>query len=161
MHNPIEKSAVEAAINRSFPDAPIPSDFFGALRRNDDIEDDIAEQFQTRKWTEISEHHWRMTGIRVGTVMTCMTPSAYIYYLPSLLISALRSNNFDDAVEGLIPPNQRREPRGIWWRQFIGALNLNQRSAIRLFLAYAVDAEQDGTAAKLNAEKALADRLYD
>lgn len=161
MHQPIETNNVKAEIYNSFPATPIPSDLFGKYHRNDDIENEIAARLGAHKWTEISERDWRMLGVSVPIVMRYMTPAAYIYYMPSLLIAALNNNSFDYAVEALIPPNQRHEPRGIWWQQFMQTLSLVQRRAIKRFLAYAADVELDGTSAKMNAEQALCDKLYD
>jgi hypothetical protein len=122
---------------------------------------DISTALHTKKWTDISLSDWRMTGVGVQIIIAYLTPSVFAYYLPSLISTALKDMEFDYALSALLPANQRHEPRGVWWPEFLGCFNASQKGAIRLFLTFVLQSTPEDGEYWFQAEAALSAGYYD
>ncbi len=66
-----------------------------------------------------------------------MDPETFLYYLPSLLICALRDAGYlQEAIDAILPDNKWHKPRGKWWATFRGCVSEQQRIALCKFLAH-------------------------
>jgi len=65
-----------------------------------------------------------------------LQPATFVYYVPSIILGACRAPDFIcDALEVIIPHNQKHVPRGQWWFEFAGVVSPTQRKAFLAFLA--------------------------
>src|SRR4051812_15235416 len=87
MHAMIGFDTIEASLKGAFPTRPVPSQLFlDGLRetRNWDIPMELQNRLLGREWTEVTLMDWRCIG-SIGSIITYVTPTAFRYYLPSLL----------------------------------------------------------------------------
>jgi hypothetical protein len=127
-------------ITASFPAKPIPSRFFWSDGEGTDkgnIPDELSNRIGNRQWTEVTLLDWRMTGAAPYISRTYLEPRTFVYYLPSLLVGALFEPDFIDwALEGIIPFNKHRVPRGKWWNEFARAISPDQRKALSTYISH-------------------------
>jgi hypothetical protein len=63
-------------------------------------------------------------------------PSAFLYYVPSLLINTFAAPSFlEFALEAIVPNNRAHAPRGKWWQEFSEGITSDQRATFAAFLA--------------------------
>lgn len=161
MRGTITSDELKRLIVSSFPEEPAPSRVLSSDATLDDISHDIEELFQGKKWTDIQIDAWRKTGVPIIVIVLYFDPLSFSYYLPSLLVSSIEDGDFDYSIDALLPSNQRREPRGDWWRKFSESLNSMQRRAIRQFLRYALDINPEHSTPNMEAQSALAAGYYE
>jgi len=79
---------------------------------------------------------WRMMGAPPSVTRVYLEPTAFMYYVPSIVLGAYREMDFIDwALEAIIPYNKRHIPRGKWWFEFLSSASPSQRQALSAFLA--------------------------
>ena len=146
----------------SFPVTPLPAKFFWADCKENlsqDIPLATQKSLEGRKWDEVTILDWRMIGSYPYIARRYLEPSAFLYYLPSLLVGVFGDMEFVDlAIEGILPDNRMHYPKGNWWKGFDLSISIQQRAAIRGFIriirteywasigdvmqAYIIDAEE-------------------
>lgn len=121
-------------LQRAFPVEPLPHRFFRGEPPQDEFSDALRVRLQGRRWTEVSMLDWRMVAA-TPVARDYMEPSAYRYYLPSLMLGGLEDLQFLDwALEAILPGNQHHVPRGTWWSAFVAAMSRDHRRALQAFL---------------------------
>jgi hypothetical protein len=129
---------ISKLIHASFPVDPLPDEFWlaGAIRRPlDDIAEELQKRIAERPWVEITIRDWAMTGVSTDIVRRYLTPNAFRYYLPSLLVGALRDTGYVDwALDSILPANHKRRPKGEWWEEYSGGFSARQRTAVCAFV---------------------------
>lgn len=127
-------------IHANFRAEPVPNSFFwkeAKIRQYDDIAEELWSRIANRRWTEITMSDWEMTGYRVAVNREYMEPATFSYYMPSLLVGALQDIDFIEmALEGMVPFNKDRSPRGKWWGAFATSFSYDQRRTLCSFLAH-------------------------
>jgi hypothetical protein len=125
---------------RAFPVVPIPQVFFWSelVDETGEFYQDFTNFFAGRPWTETSIDDWRMACLLGGAFRNYTKPSTFLYYIPPLIINALRGNlgDIQVALEEILPFNRNRVPRGKWWAEFVGEVSAEQRCVFSAFLAY-------------------------
>jgi hypothetical protein len=129
-------------IAASFPATPVPVErdwFSGEHAADYEFVPALRLHILGRPWPVVALDDWRMVG-SPGVVRSYLTPEAYLYYLPSLLIGALSEPGFADcALEAILPFNHLRVRRGKWWAKFESAVTTGQRTALLAYAAYLRD----------------------
>jgi len=137
----------EKLLHETFPADPVPSDLFSKPSYADDFTDDIRKCCFGRRWVDVSIHDWSMTGMHLSTIISCMSPEAFIYYLPSILLGSIKDASYLDwGIEAVLPANQKHIPRGSWWYEFFGGTTSAQKKAICAFLRLAIALAQPSSA---------------
>jgi hypothetical protein len=147
------------AIRIYFPEDSPPRNILSLDATSRDFANEINNHFLGKLWTSVDG--WRNMDLSIKVIWLYLNTGAYIYYLPSLMSSALHENYFDDAIDALLPQNQNRTPRGDKWGAYVSMLSQNQRQTIIHFLTYVAQTEPDNSAAKVLAEKGLMDQIYE
>lgn len=127
---------------------------------DDEFRLDILKALESRKWNEVTIRDWRMIGVSINVIRSYITDSALIYFLPSLMVGGINTDDVEYAIDALLPNNQRWEPGGDRWDAFVGALDDRQRKAIREFLSLVTHLEPEGSISRAGAEHALWNRFY-
>ena len=125
-------------IRAGFPASPLPQRFLrarGELSPRSDTALELSRRLQGREWPEISINDWAMVGTPPCIARRYLEPEAFLYYVPSLLIGVYQCPEYlNFAVEGIIPDNQARRPRGEWWMEFSLNVSEAQKMAFAAFL---------------------------
>jgi hypothetical protein len=153
----VKAAELENMIRSAFPIYPIPDDFF---RDNNLISTDIPSELKNRlfskKWSDVTLMDWRMTGAHIGSIITYMTPDAFRYYLPSLLIGSMHDPKYlDYSVQALLPFNNEHLPKGRWWNSFFNGFDKIKKAAIQQFLLFAFETTVDGSSDRHLTELAI------
>lgn len=107
------------------------------LVRVDDSEfsDDIQNNFHGKRWDEVTLMDWISTA-SIQVVRLYMSPQAFKYYLPSILISSANNISYLDwGLKALLPDNAKYLPKGVWWQSYYQLFENGQRQEICLYLA--------------------------
>lgn len=126
-------------IEKAFPKFPIPSDLL--IFKDDPCEFSIEliTILHGKPWTAVDIDDWRTT-VGISLVKNYLTPLAFHYYLPSVLIGSIDKPSFlSYGLEALLPNNQKHIPKGEWWVEFRNCFNSNQKKIINKFLLLAMD----------------------
>jgi len=127
-------------VRTAFPVEPAPTQFFWAEGKDSligDISQELGNRISGRPWTDVTLMDWRMTGTSPAVARRYLEPATFMYYLPSVLVGALKEIEFIElALEGIIPENKNHVPRGKWWFEFSGIASPRQRAALSAFLAH-------------------------
>jgi hypothetical protein len=131
---------VSELVRLAFPVEPIPDKYFwsGEIDRVGDFTQDFLENIARRPWTDISTADWRNSLLTGGSFRNYVEPSTFLYYIPSLIVDALKGNRDDiqTALEEILPFNSDRNPRGKWWDEFSESISAKQRLVLSAFLIY-------------------------
>jgi hypothetical protein len=102
---------------------------------------DISASYAARRWTDIA-----LEDVLAGRETALLTPAAWRYYLPAVMICCLRAPDAvdviqDDLVAQLEPPD---EHRGVpeWFALRATGFSPQQRSAIAAYLGWYRDLER-------------------
>ncbi|QQR68904.1 MAG: hypothetical protein IPI58_08755 [Alphaproteobacteria bacterium] len=138
------ESVFENILTQAFPIEPVPECFFqNPEDATSDLELplDLREKLMGRRWTDVAFEDWRWIG-GLSTKRCYMTPEAYHYYLPSLLLQI--SKNKDWVVYGVdaLLPGEKFIPElqtwseysSVWWKNFTERFNVHQREVVRIYL---------------------------
>jgi hypothetical protein len=146
-------------IKEVFPTNPLPVEFFrsDADLTQPDIPSELQQRLQGKRWTEVTSHDWQMVGAPIGSIVTYITPTAFKYYLPSLLLSSVDKPELvaDMAVEALLPANNLHRPRGVWWKEFYGSFDEQQKTVVREYLDYVAGIAPEGSSQQMLARVGL------
>lgn len=142
-------------IIKEFPDSPIPDELVRQGVDGGDIEEGILNHLSSKKWTAINITDWsQMEDVEV--VAYYLTPKAFHYYVPSVLIGSLEDRNYLDwGVRAVLPHNQQRKPKGEWWNEFYHLFNGEQRGVVREFLSEVGQVSSKDSQSKYLAELGL------
>lgn len=136
---------IRSRVSSVFPEQPIPDEFFSEESGRGDIQTELSTRFQSRSWAAIELADWTHSA-DVETIVHFLTPRAFFYYLPSILIASLEGPDYLDwGVRALLPHNQRRQPRGEWWSEFFSLFSEAQRQLVRDYLREAVGRSSEGS----------------
>jgi hypothetical protein len=129
---PDERALIEAA----FPTLPFPDALFSIeAGRDRHFREDFIGRIGRRAWTQVTMHDWTMLDFHPATARSNLTPSTFIYYLPSLLLGCLSDMAYvDHALEATMPSNRARRPKGQWWFAFVEELTAVQRVALAAYV---------------------------
>jgi hypothetical protein len=133
-----KKIKVVELISKAFPVEPIPKEFFSdsPSMRGGDIDDSLAEELQGKNWKLVLLNNWLYIAYP-STIMGMITPTAFHYYLPSLLIGTIEdSGYFDWGASALLPFNKLHVRKGAWWFEYESLFNQAQIYAVIAFLEY-------------------------
>ena len=148
MQSTMTKEDIVRLLYNAFPVSPVPSQLFpdGICDvTGNDLLEDMQKQLLGRTWTEVTLEDWQNTA-SIPVVMGCITPAAFHFYLPSVILATLEKPEWLQlGVEALIPNNQWHVPRGEWWKAYFLRFSPEQRTAICLYLAYAADVVVPGS----------------
>jgi hypothetical protein len=137
-------------IKEVFPTNPLPVEFFRSdvALAQPDIPLELRQRLQGKRWTEVTFYDWQMLGAPIVSIISYMTPTAFKYYLPSLLTASIGHPELavDMAVEALLPANNSRKPRGVWWREFYDNFDDQQKIVVREYLDHVADSAPAGSA---------------
>jgi len=121
----------------SFPIEPLPRFFWldDGEQPVGDIPEELLKRIAHRPWANVTMWDWTMTGAHASTARVYLDPNAFRYYLPSLLVGALREIGYLDwALECLLPAGRKRRTTGKWWTEFRSGFSEQQRAAICAYL---------------------------
>jgi Family of unknown function (DUF6714) len=125
-------------LRASFPVDPVPIRFFsedGGGRPVGDIPEELLSRIARRPWVEIAIHDWMMTGAHPGSARRYLDPTAFRYYLPSLLVGGLQQAEYIDwALDAILPPGRKYRTTGSWWKEFSEGFSAEQRAAVCAYL---------------------------
>lgn len=137
-----------------FPDSPIPNKLFRHVHGGE-FEGDILKHLSSKKWTAVDINDWIYTA-GVEIIADCLTPKAFHYYVPSILIESLKYSDYLDwGVRAVLPHNQKRKPKGKWWNEFYSLFNDEQREIIREYLSHVIQISPEYSESKYLAEIGL------
>lgn len=127
-----------------FPTLPLPFPFFqdgiivnGKIIANPEFPNELLKYVSNRKWTDVALDDWRYMGCPIDTVKEYVTPSTFRYYLPSILLNTVNDPSWMElGLLALLPNNQKRIPRGNWWKEYIEGFNKDQKDAVLLYLNF-------------------------
>jgi hypothetical protein len=122
-------------IHASFPSEPLPvrSFWLHGERTAGDIPEGLEKRMMMRPWDAVTMADWTMIA-HPDSVKAFLHPTAYRYYLPSLLIGALNDiGHIDWALEAILPTGWRRRATGKWWQDFVTSLSPPQRAALAAY----------------------------
>lgn len=126
---------VELIANR-FPLNPLPDRFLRESEQDGDIGQELASRFEGKQWSSVSLEDWIMTAT-VPAIREFLFSEAFFYYVPSLLVGAVRDLNYIDwGLDAVSPPGRKALPRGEWWSAYYGCFNADQKVAVRSFLSF-------------------------
>jgi hypothetical protein len=137
MHTMTTADQLPELLHASFPVQPLPGFFWvdGGEQPVGDIPEELLKRIVHRPWVDITMRDWTMTGAHASIARAYLDPTAFRYYLPSLLIGALREiGYFDWALECLLPAGRKRRPIGKWWADFWIGFSEQQREAVCAYL---------------------------
>lgn len=104
----------------------------------DDIYTSIQHHFANRTWIEIDLHSWAMIGIPIDLVRDYMTPDAFAYYIPSLLVGSLSDDRYvTNILEAILPPERMSQRSTVWWETLVEKFNNLQKRCILSYLDFA------------------------
>lgn len=110
--------------------------FLEDIDEDSDIVLDIKNQFLNKLWKDIGLECWVNIGCP-EVIMTCLNPSAFHYYVPSLMVSVLSNKNYLSwGLKSILPQNQKRTPKGDWWFEYFSYFSGKQKAFIKTFLLY-------------------------
>jgi len=126
-------------LHATFPAQPMPTQFFWRKDLHDDSYEfrrDLLEWLGQRPWTEIKMRNWAMMA-EPCLLREHLEPATFLYYLPSLFLGAIEDPGYvGRALEAIIPSGRDRKPKGLWWRELLETISLDQCAAIRAFIAH-------------------------
>lgn len=127
-------------ISKAFPVEPIPKEIFigppSMQGDRGDIGDSLAEELQGKSWNIVSLNNWLCTAYP-SVIMGMITPAAFHYYLPSLLIGTIEDfGYFDRGASALLPNNKLHVRKSAWWFEYESLFNPAQVKAVIAFLEY-------------------------
>lgn len=144
-------------IRAVFPEDPVPTNFFasGVDQISGDIPLELVRRIKGRRWSDIVLGDWNNIA-HVTSFSQMLTPSAFRYYVPSLLMVAIENPlRIDLGIEAVLPPNQKLEPRGAWWKDFYSGFSNDQRDVVRAFLTWAISNAGQGGQEQVQAQHGL------
>ncbi len=130
-------------ITLQFPIDPIPAVLFSTESRfisQEDIPASIQLQLIGKAWCDIGLEAWAMMGVPIDLARDYLTPEAFAYYLPSLIVGGLSCNTYLlDIVEAIAPPEKKSTSTMIWWEMLAANVSPSQKRCIMQFLVFAED----------------------
>lgn len=129
---------VQEGLYQSFPTTPLPSEVPVTSDSGlTEIPGEISRRFSNKQWPDVHIDAWINTA-SVQVIIRCVTPVAFHYYLPALLIGVLYEPDYLDwGLIALLPWNKDRVPKGQWWFEYSNQFSDEQRAVIKLFISYA------------------------
>lgn len=129
---------VTKSVAVSFPVEPLPAPLLAPYtgKYHFDVLDDIKTTFSGRRWVEITMQDWLMAGTP-ALARLYMTPTAFLYYLPSLIMASLIDDGDTQvALECMAPAGHEHKPKGTWWPELMEIVTPNQVAAIMEYLNF-------------------------
>lgn len=129
--------ALSELIHTTFPVNPVPTRFWidDSQPVVGDIPEELAKRIAHRPWVDVTMLDWTMTGAQANTARGYIDPSAFRYYLPSLLVGGLNDLEYIDwPLECLLPAGRKRRTTGRWWQEFWTGFAEEQKDVIRTYL---------------------------
>ena len=134
MHKAVNLVDFERAVIDAFPNARHAELLNFESEKINDIELSIKSIFMNRRWSTISMHDWRMTGVTMNLIMLYVSPHFLLYYLPSLLLKSIDSDDFEYVIDFLSPIVKKNNKNNFIWYNFKDLLTEHQRFVVRMFL---------------------------
>lgn len=117
-----------------YPSHPIPKIVLTDDRDRSEFSNEIRKRFLSKPWTSVTLDDWINTA-SVEVIASYMLPESFHYYLPSLICSSLDNKDYADwGLRAILPPNQRREPKGDWWAKYVSCFNVEQKKVLQEYV---------------------------
>jgi len=138
-----------------FPISPLPKRLLLDEYDNSEFSEGICNAFLSKQWVSVTVDDWVNIAC-IEVVSSYMSPRAFHYYLPSLLLGVLEEGSYIDwGLKAVLPQNQSREPRSDWWKDYVACFNLKQRRFIQEYILSVLEFVQQGSEEEWLAQVAL------
>ena len=113
---------------------PLPEQILIEVDQYDEFSNGLLIALHNRPWNAVKLFEWRNIA-QVSVVKKFVTPNAFQYFVPSLLLGSIREPEFlNYGLEAILPNNQKRIEKGDWWFDFRARFSNGQVRVVQEFL---------------------------
>lgn len=101
-----------------------------------DIPDSIIAALGDKAWGDVDILDWRRIGAPISVARNYISPGAFLFYLPSLLISPAELNGADAlfVIDALSPAGAKGVQKKAWWAAFFCLTSAEERCVVQNYL---------------------------
>lgn len=119
---------------KAFPLHPIPVKVLSDEKDLSEFSCEILNRFQGKSWDVLSLDDWINIGV-IETIKNYTLPKSFHYYVPSILLLSLSSDNYIDwGLKAIVPDNQSRSPKGEWWLEYFACFSDDKKKFVQEYV---------------------------